>query len=170
MRTVNLIVTLAALLGAVSPVVGKAKTPDPAECEVCIKVLETIDDTIPKDEKTSKTSIEEAIGKYCASSELGQKEKKMCYYMDPIKRNVAHPFSLKMPKDRVCKRLKKDNEDICNVKYAVKVAKDSSAKDVSKLRVKALKAILNDRGVDCNGCLEKADYVKKVMDTAHMDL
>lgn len=38
-----------------------------------------------------------------------------CYYMEPIKRSVAQPFSLKMPKDRVCKRLKKDNDAICDV-------------------------------------------------------
>ena len=37
-------------------------------------------------------------------------------------------------------------------------------------QVKQLKQILNDRGVDCNGCIEKNDFVKKVMDTAHMDL
>lgn len=166
-----MVLIVATFLSAIFSVAGKAKAgADPKECEVCIKVLEAIDSTIPSDEKTSKTSIEEGIDAYCQRKDLGQKEKKMCYYLEPIKRNVAHPFSLKMPKDRVCKRLKKDNDDICNVKYPVKVAQDSSAQDISKLRVKQLKQILNDRGVDCNGCLEKADFVKKVMDTAHMDL
>merc|ERR1711959_198778 len=38
--------------------------------------------------------------------------------------------------------------------------------DPSKLRVKQLKAILNARGVKCNGCVEKEDYVARVKETA----
>ena len=52
----------------------------------------------------------------------------------------------------------------------MKVEKSASMEDVTKLRVKQLKSILADRGVTCDGCLEKEDYVKRVMDTAHMDL
>lgn len=41
-----------------------------------------------------------------------------CYYLDPIKRSVSHPFSLRMPKRKVCERLKKDNPEICEVRLA----------------------------------------------------
>lgn len=30
--------------------------------------------------------------------------------------------------------------------------------------------ILNDRGVECKGCVEKEDFVRRVMETSHMDL
>eukprot|EP00526_Cylindrotheca_closterium_P029604 CAMPEP_0113638360 /NCGR_PEP_ID=MMETSP0017_2-20120614/20090_1 /TAXON_ID=2856 /ORGANISM="Cylindrotheca closterium" /LENGTH=49 /DNA_ID=CAMNT_0000549453 /DNA_START=6 /DNA_END=155 /DNA_ORIENTATION=- /assembly_acc=CAM_ASM_000147 len=41
-------------------------------------------------------------------------------------------------------------------------------KDISKLRVKQLKAILSERGVECKGCVEKEEFVKKVQDTEHL--
>lgn len=90
--------------------------------------------------------------------------------MDPIKKSVSQPFSLKLPKLKVCQRLKKTNPEICDVKNAVKVEQAASSEDIKKLRVKQLKRILNDRGVECEGCLEKEDYVKRVLETAHMDL
>lgn len=37
--------------------------------------------------------------------------------------------------------------------------------DLSKLRIKDLKKILADRGVACNGCLEKSDYIKRIEET-----
>lgn len=36
--------------------------------------------------------------------------------------------------------------------------------DVSKLRVKQLKQILMERGLTCDGCLEKGDYVRRVQE------
>mmetsp|Transcript_5176 Transcript_5176/g.6739 ORF Transcript_5176/g.6739 Transcript_5176/m.6739 type:complete len:91 (+) Transcript_5176:367-639(+) len=90
--------------------------------------------------------------------------------MEPIKKSVSQPFTLRLPKLKVCQRLKKSNPEICDVKNAVKVAPAASEADVKKLRVKQLKSILNDRGVTCDGCLEKEDFVKRVLATAHMDL
>jgi hypothetical protein len=34
--------------------------------------------------------------------------------------------------------------------------------------VKQLKSILADRGVECKGCLEKDEFIKKVVDTEHL--
>lgn len=48
---------------------------------------------------------------------------------------------------------------------AVKV---DSQTDYTKLRVKELKAILAERGVECTGCLEKPDFIKKCEETAHL--
>ena len=138
-------------------------------------MLNSVDGLIAKDKKNDLPSIEAGIDKYCNGGGLGPKEKKMCYYMEPIKRSIAQPFSLKMPKDRVCKRLKKSNPEICEIKYAVKVpaaesgeTKEETAAKIKKMRVKELKGILADRGVDCVGCMEKEDYVKRVMDTNDM--
>ena len=76
-----------------------------------------------------------------------------------------------MPKDKVCKRLKKDNPEICEVKYPIKVEKKEGEKtDYNSLRVKQLKTILDQRGVKCSGCTEKPEFVKKCEETEHLDI
>ena len=106
---------------------------------------------------------------YCANAQktLTAKEKKICYYVDPIKRDIAQPFSLGMSSLKVCKRITKSNPEICTVKYPVKTDK-MEKKDLSKLRVKQLKKILDERGVDYKGLLEKDEFIKKVQDTEHL--
>ena len=59
----------------------------------------------------------------------------------------------------VCKKLEKKNDEICQVKYKIKTKKGQT--NYKKMRVKHLKQILADRGVTCNGCTEKSEFVKK---------
>ena len=73
---------------------------------------------------------------------------------------MAQPFSLRLPVDKLCQRINKQN---ANVK-----TENLEKKDLSKLRVKQLKSILLDRGVECKGCVEKSDYVKRVQETEHL--
>ena len=121
----------------------------------------------------------EAITKHCGDLQneqpnpaLNARDRKMCYYFEPIRAAIAQPFSTRMPKDRVCKRLKKDNAEICEVKYPVQVDENISPEEflakLKKMRVKELKGILNDRGVKCEGCLEKDDFIKRIVETKHM--
>merc|ERR1719378_1661070 len=72
----------------VSAAKGSKKTEDPKACEVCIKVLEDVESKFlaEKKDKKDKDKIEKALGKYCKNKELGPKEKKICYYLDPIKK------------------------------------------------------------------------------------
>ena len=167
-----------ALLALAASAHGAAKK-DPKECEVCIANLEAIDALIDKDEKTSKQSIMEGITKHCGDLQneapnpnLNSRDRKMCYYFEPIRAAIAQPFSTRMPKDRVCKRLKQSNGEICNVKYQVQVDNNLSDEEMlaqlKKKRVKELKGILNDRGVKCEGCLEKDDFIKRIVETKHM--
>ncbi len=131
----NIFVLLAAVLLAVLISVeaakGKAKkekTVDPKECEVCISNLETIDKLISSEKKSDKAAIEKAIGTHCTLSGFGSdwkpnpaltspKDVKMCYMFEPIKKAISTPFATGMPKKKVCERLKKDNPEICEVKY-----------------------------------------------------
>merc|ERR1711976_894656 len=108
-------------------------------------------------------------GKYCKNKygALSAREKKICYYIDPIKRDVAQPFSLGMPSLKVCQRISKTNPEICTVKFPVKT-QNLEKKDLSKLRLKQLKQILSERGVECKGCVEKEEFIKKVQDTEHL--
>ena len=120
-----------------------------------------------KEKARKKPEIEKALGEYCKQKTLNSKEKKICYYIDPIKRDVAQPFSLGMPSLKVCERINKSNPEICTVKMPVKTEK-MEVKDIKKLRVKQLKQILADRGVECKGCVEKEEFVKKVQETEHL--
>ena len=120
-----------------------------------------------KEDSRKKPLIEKAIGDFCQKDGLTSREKKICYYIDPIKRDVAQPFSTGMPALKVCKRINQQNPEICTVKFPVQT-KNLEKKDLSKLRVKQLKKILSERGVECKGCLEKADFIKKVQDTEHL--
>lgn len=106
----------------------KEKTVDPKDCEVCIHNLEQIDMLIPADKKSDKLAIEKAIGTHCTLSGFGSdwkanpaltspKDVKMCYIFEPIKKSVSMPFSMGMPKKKVCEKLKKENAEICEVKY-----------------------------------------------------
>ena len=115
----------------------------------------------------NKPKVEGALGAYCSRDDLGPRERKICYYIDPIKRDVAQPFSTGMPPERVCKRINQSNPEICTVKFPVKTEK-LEKKDLSKMRVKQLRRILADRGVECKGCVEKSEFVKKVLDTEHL--
>lgn len=131
-----------------------------------MKVMQDVRDKMDKKDIKNKPKVESALGEYCESPP-GPREKKICYYIDPIKRDVAQPFSLGMPVEKVCKRIDKANPEICSVKFPVKT-ENLEKKDLSKLRVKQLKSILADRGVECKGCVEKEEFIKKVQDTEHL--
>ncbi|CAM9271275.1 unnamed protein product [Choristocarpus tenellus] len=162
------IVALAAVLGL--GCAAEEKKPvreDPKDCEVCVNVLEQVSKSMAPEDRKKQDKIEAAIDAYC-SQRLNPRDDKMCYSFLPIKKTISHPFSTGMPKLKVCQRLKKTNSEICEVKYPIKVDKENM--DYNKLRVKQLKGILADRGVACNGCLEKSDYVKRCKETEHLEL
>jgi len=94
----------------------------------------------------------------------------MCYYFEPIKKSISTVFSMGMPKQKMCTRLKKDNPEICEIKYPLKVEKkEGEAVNYNKMKVKELREILNNRGVKCIGCSEKEDFVKKCQETEGLD-
>jgi hypothetical protein len=146
--------------------VATAKTtPEANACEVCVDVLTQIGSLLDAKGKKKMSKVEKAIGKYCKNPDkqnkaLNSKQKKMCYYFDPIKKLVSRPFSIGMPLLKVCQKLKNTNPEICEVKYPPKV--DLATTDFKKMRVKQLKGLLAEHGVNCDGCVEKEDYVKKV--------
>lgn len=90
--------------------------------------LEAVEKLLPGDKKSDKAAIEKAIGQRCTLSGFGSewkpnpeltspKDVKMCYLFEPIKKSISTPFATGMPKQKVCKRLMKDNPEICEVKY-----------------------------------------------------
>jgi hypothetical protein len=73
-----------------------------------------------------------------------------------------------MPALKVCQRLAATNPEICTVKFPVKT-EGLEKKDISKLRVKQLKQILAQRGVECKGCVEKEEFIQRVQETEHLE-
>jgi len=86
-----------------------------------------------------------------------------CYYLDPIKREVSNPMKNGVPREKICERLKKKSAEICALRYTnVAAPPVDEIKNFGDLRVKDLKKIMKERGIECPECLEKADFVRKL--------
>mmetsp|Transcript_12315 Transcript_12315/g.39386 ORF Transcript_12315/g.39386 Transcript_12315/m.39386 type:complete len:169 (+) Transcript_12315:39-545(+) len=142
---------------------------DPKECEVCIKVVEGVRGLVKAGKEKDKEHIETQIDKYCAKKELDPKQKKACYYMSVIKREVSTPFAMGMPSQDICyRKLRRKNTELCEMRFPEKVERGNT--DYAKMRIKQLRNILAERGVDCVGCIEKTDFVRRCKETEHMEL
>lgn len=123
------------------------------------------------EDKTDLVAMENKIDLFCSpesNAQLTTTYKKLCYYVKPIKREISQPLKNGAPIDRICKRLKKKSAEICAIRPKVHVEKGVT--DYSKMRVKQLKKVLADRGVQCRNCLEKNEFVKKCQETEHLEL
>jgi hypothetical protein len=74
---------------------------------------------------------------------------------------MSKPMSWNMPAEKICreKLLKKDSQ-ICDLKYEKQI--DVNSVDLKKLKVKDLKKILSDWGVDTVALVEKGDFIRKI--------
>jgi len=135
------------------------------ECEVCISVVDRFRATLSSDDSGVPAKIEEKFRKFC--KDLKSKENRFCYFLGGtadaatgILGEMSKPLSWGMPSDKVCEKLKKKDKQICELTYEKQI--DLSTVDLKKLKVKDLKKILNDWDENCDGCLEKADFIKKI--------
>lgn len=117
--------------------------------------------------RSDMAKVELRLDQTCEDKMLTEAQKKVCYFMSPIKREVSQLMKNGLPNDRLCKRLATKSAEICAVRNKVKVEKGSM--DYNALKVKDLKKILADRGVVCDGCVEKADFVKKCTATESLE-
>lgn len=139
--------------------------------------LTSIDALVDADEKKSVQSIIGALEKHCGDLQneepnptLGPRDLKMCYYMLPIKTAVAEAMAMRMPKERVCKKLKSKNDEICAVKYPIKLdqvaSREETVAKLKKMRIKELRSMLVDLGVDSNKIakfVEKDEYIQEIV-------
>lgn len=142
---------------------------DPKHCEVCLKVMTDIHkQTKNLENPKDKFKIESLIDKYCSkkNKKAGPRERKLCYYILPIKRTISTPLSFGVDPKGVCKKLDRQSAEICAVKYPIKL--EGGTLNYKKMRVKQLKQILHERGVSCRGCVDKGQYIKKCKDTEHL--
>jgi hypothetical protein len=135
------------------------------ECEVCIKVLDkfagALSDSVKKDHKL----IESEFKDFCKSTK--NKENRFCYYLGGLEESatgilgeMSKPISWSMPSDKICEKLKKKDAQICELRYDVEI--DLKTVDLKKLKVRDLKKIINDWGEDCQGCIEKSEFIQRI--------
>ena len=147
---------------------------DPKHCEVCLKVMTAIHDqwkTMSKKDQKNKEKIETKIEKFCSKKNkaAGPKERKLCYYLLPIKRSISTPMAFGADPKGICKKLERTSAEVCAIKYSIDTGKQSGEPvNYKKMRVKHLKQILRERGVTCRGCTDKREFIKKCQDTEHL--
>jgi len=161
-RLALLVVFSAALVSAAK------KTADPAECEVCKATIAEIDNLLTPKDRESTDSVEKVMQTYCNGAK-GQ-YKKMCYYMGigdaesgtagGVKREISSSLTRGINAKRLCTRLKSKDAQMCELKFEKKI--DPKTADFNKMRVKELKRICDDEGIDTKGLMEKDEYVKKI--------
>ncbi|KAL1130689.1 hypothetical protein AAG570_011930, partial [Ranatra chinensis] len=139
---------------------------------VCFTVLERFNSQLTDKVKSDPIKIEEEFKKFCKTTSNSQnsaklKENKFCYYLGglpesatSVLRDLSKPLSYSLPVDKLCERLSAKVGGICALRYEKMI--DLRTVDLKKLKVRDLKKILNDWNEECEGCIEKSDYIKRI--------
>ncbi|XP_044534058.1 cerebral dopamine neurotrophic factor [Gracilinanus agilis] len=162
----SIVLTLATCLFAVYPIAIQGQGSPVrvgADCEVCKEFLERFyRSLIAKGVDFSQETIENELMSICLDAK--GKENRLCYYLGAtndaatkILSEVTRPMSAHVPAVKICEKLKKIDNQICELKYEKKL--DLESVDLSKMRVAELKKILSSWGEECKACIEKTDLV-----------
>ena len=117
----------------------------------------------------SASAIEDGIKRVCRSY-TDKADQRFCYYIGgsddaatSLLRTLSGAMMNHLPAVKVCEKLKAADGQICAVKYeAPPKAIDWATVDLSKMRVKELKHILDGWGEKCEGCTEKGDFISLI--------
>ncbi|XP_019876279.1 mesencephalic astrocyte-derived neurotrophic factor homolog [Aethina tumida] len=146
------------------------------ECEVCVKVLDRFRESLSDSVKSEPKKIEEEFRAFCKAVKK-DKENRFCYYLGGLEESatgilseMSKPLSWSMPSDKICEKLRKKDQQVCELRYDVEI--DLKTVDLKKLKVRDLKKIINDWGEDCTGCIEKSEYIKRIeeLKSVHTEL
>lgn len=134
-------------------------------CEVCVKFLNRFIESLDESTKSTPVKIEDAFRKFCKTAKGD--DNRFCYYVGGLEESatgmlseMSKPVSWSMPADKICFKLYRRDEQICDLRY--EKTYDYSKLDFKKLKVSELKNILSEWGEQCRGCTEKSDYVRLV--------
>ncbi|XP_008585460.1 PREDICTED: cerebral dopamine neurotrophic factor [Galeopterus variegatus] len=141
-----------------------------ADCEVCKEFLSRFyNSLVARGVNFSLDTIEKELISFCL--DVKGKENRLCYYLGATKdaatkilSEVTRPMSVHMPVIKICEKLKKIDNQICEMKYEKKL--DLASVDLSKMRVAELKQILQSWGEECRACAEKTDFVRLIRELA----
>jgi len=133
---------------------------------VCVKFYQGVYDSIGENEWNNEEKIENRITKWCAANNVRPFDK-MCYYIEGIKRKIGKDLKTGAPAELACKRLAQKDDAICTLKEPRKL--DANI-NLDKMRVKQLRELMQEFGVDCPNCLEKSDMIKRIKSTIMKEL
>ncbi|CAL1276650.1 unnamed protein product [Larinioides sclopetarius] len=135
------------------------------ECEVCVGVLTKFEKSLDSSEKSTPQKIEAKFREFCLT--VKKSEERFCYYIGGLEESatkivaeMSRPLSYGLPIDKICEKLKKKDQQICDLRYEKTI--DLKTVDLKKLKVRDLKKILSDWDERCEGCIEKADFIKRI--------
>ncbi|XP_076181663.1 mesencephalic astrocyte-derived neurotrophic factor [Ptiloglossa arizonensis] len=157
----SLLLTLSMIIGIILTVTALRND----DCEVCISTVEKFVNTLTEDVKKDTKKIETAFREFCKSTK--SKENRFCYYIGGLKESatgilgeLSKPISWSMPANKICEKLKKKDNQICDLRFEKQI--DVNTVNLKKLKVRDLKKILNDWDETCDGCIEKTDFIKRI--------
>lgn len=137
----------------------------PEDCEVCFKVVDKFSNSLADNIRKDPKKIEDEFRKFCKGTK--SKENRFCYYLGGLEESatgilgeLSKPLSWSLPADKICEKLKKKDNQICDLRYDKTI--DLKTVDLKKLKVRDLKKILNDWDETCDGCIEKSDFIKRI--------
>jgi len=135
------------------------------DCEVCFSVIERFSETLSDTERKDPKKIEDKFRDWC--KEIKGKENRFCYYLGGLEESatgilgeISKPLSWSMPADKICEKLKKKDSQICDLRFEKTI--DLKTVDLKKLKVRDLKKILSGWDEECDGCIEKTDFIKRI--------
>jgi len=135
------------------------------QCEVCVGVINKLINRLENGEKGSPEIIEQKFKEFCLESKKA--ENRFCYYIGGLEESatkilgeMSKPLSWGLPADKVCEKLVKKDSQICELRYEKTI--DLKSVDLKKLRVRDLKKVLSDWDEVCDGCIEKAEFIKRI--------
>lgn len=132
---------------------------------VCQKFYNGVYNSIEASEWKNEEKVENRIGKWCKANKVRPFDK-MCYYIEGVKRKISKDLMSGAPAELACKRYAKADDAICTLKEPRKLDKNM---DLDKMRVKQLRELMQEFGVDCPNCLEKSDMIKRIKATIMSD-
>lgn len=144
---------------------------DADECEVCVNFLERIyNSLVLRHKELSPELVEGGLITTCAQA--SGKENRLCYYLGAssdaaakVTGEVSRPLSAHVPVQKICQRLQRRDNQICELRYENLVL-DWSRDVLSKMRVLELKRVLASWGEECKACLEKSEFIDLIQEVA----
>nr|CAG4652222.1 EOG090X0F26 [Triops cancriformis] len=135
------------------------------DCEVCFHVVEKFAATLTDQDRKSPKTIEDRFRAFCKESK--GKENRFCYYLGGLEESatgilneLSKPLSWSLPAEKVCEKLKKKDNQICDLRFEKQI--DLKTVNLKKLKVRDLKKILNDWNEECDDCIEKGDFIRRI--------
>lgn len=140
-----------------------AQKTDSMDCEVCINYLTGFVKTLTNDDTAKE--ITDKLVKFCARAD--GPESRFCYYIGALEESptkiifeVSKPLSYGMPPEKICKKLRQMDSQICDIRYPKPI--NFAREHLMTLKIKDLKNILIRLNAHCEACFEKIDFVNMV--------